>query len=80
MGDENHPYGCAVVMSNGGGGKKTMYVGVANRGLVYADYTGNRTDKVTIDQEGNGIFPCNGGQVSVWVRDQVTSDQAYRED
>ena len=80
MGDEVHPYGCAVVMSNGAGGSKQMYVGAINQGAVYADYTGNRTDKVTIDGEGNGDFPCNGGQMSVWVRDQVTSDEAFNQE
>jgi alpha-amylase len=67
-------------MSNGDGGEKKMNVGTNNHGTVYADYTGNRTDKITIDQEGNGFFPCNGGQVSVWVRDQISSDEAYRVD
>lgn len=80
MGDEVHPYGCAVVMSNGEGGEKQMNVGSINQGAVYADYTGNRTDKVTIDKDGNGVFLCNGGQVSVWVRDQVESDDAFNED
>ncbi|MFO7612786.1 MAG: alpha-amylase [Clostridia bacterium] len=80
MGDEVHPYGCAVVMSNGEGGEKQMNVGSINQGAVYADYTGNRTDKVAIDKHGNGLFPCNGGQVSVWVRDQVTAGDAFNED
>ncbi len=79
MGDEVHPYGCAVVMSNGKGGKKSMNVGSINQRAIYADYTGNRTDKVTIDSNGNGVFPCNGGQVSVWVRDHVTTKEAYNE-
>lgn len=80
MGDEVHPYGCAVVMSNGEGGEKQMNIGSINQGAIYADYTGNRNDKVTIDKDGNGVFPCNGGQVSVWVRDQVTSEDAFNED
>ncbi len=79
MGDEVHAYGCAVVMSNGANGSKKMNVDSINQGAVYTDYTGNRTDKVTIDKDGNGIFPCNGGQVSVWVRDQVTSEGAFNE-
>lgn len=80
MGDEVHPYGCAVVMSNGKGGVKKMNVGSINKGAVYADYTGNRNDKITIDKKGNGLFPCNDGMVSVWVRDQVTSDDAFKEE
>lgn len=77
MGNEGHPYGCAVVLSNGEGGEKQMNVGSINKGAIYADYTGNRTDKIQIDQDGNGLFPCNGGSVSVWVRDQVTPEDAY---
>ncbi len=80
MGDEVHPYGCAVVMSNSDGGQKKMNVGAINQGAVYADYTGNNPAKVTIDKNGDGIFPCNGGQVSVWVRDQVAPEDAFNED
>ena len=78
MGDETHPYGCAIIMSNGKSGKKKMNVGSINKDAVYADYTGNRTDKVTIDSNGTGNFPCNAGQVSVWVRDNVLKEDAYR--
>lgn len=56
-----------------------MNVGSINQGAVYADYTGHRNDKITIDKDGNGLFPCNGGQVSVWVRDQVKSVDAFNE-
>lgn len=80
MGDEVHPYGCAVVMSSGEGGVKKMNVGQLNKGAVYADYLGRRTDKITIDENGDGLFPCNGGQVSVWVRDQVSPDDAFNEE
>jgi alpha-amylase len=57
-----------------------MNVGAINKGAVYADYTGNRTDKITIDENGEGVFPCNGGQVSVWVRDNISSEEAFNED
>ncbi len=77
MGNEEHPYGCAVIMSNGDGGVKTMNVGSINAGAVYADYTGNVQDKVTIDDKGNGIFKCNGGSVSVFVRDGISPDEAF---
>lgn len=80
MGDEVHPYGCAVIMSNGDGGEKQMNVGSLNKGAVYADYLGNHSAKVTIDDNGNGVFPVNGGQVSVWVRDQVSPDEAFNEE
>ncbi len=78
MGDEDHPYGCAVVMSNGTGGVKQMNVGSINKGAVYADYTGNRTDKIKIDNNGNGKFPCDSGSVSVWIRDGVLPEDAFK--
>ena len=80
MGDEVHPYGCAVVMSNGEGGVKKMNVGSINQGAVYADYTGNRLEKITISEDGSGEFPCNGGQVSVWIRDHVLKEDAFKVD
>ena len=78
MGNDEYPYGCVVIMSNGDGGVKKMNVGDMNQGVTYADYTGNRTDKIVIDNEGNGEFCCNGGQVSVWVKDNVNANEAYR--
>ena len=31
-------------------------------------FTGNVKEKVYADQDGNGIFYCNGGSVSIWVK------------
>nr|6GXV_A Chain A, A-amylase [Alicyclobacillus sp.]6GXV_B Chain B, A-amylase [Alicyclobacillus sp.]6GYA_A Chain A, A-amylase [Alicyclobacillus sp.]6GYA_B Chain B, A-amylase [Alicyclobacillus sp.]6GYA_C Chain C, A-amylase [Alicyclobacillus sp.]6GYA_D Chain D, A-amylase [Alicyclobacillus sp.] len=68
-GDSAHAgSGLATVMSDGPGGSKTMYVGTAHAGQVFKDITGNRTDTVTINSAGNGTFPCNGGSVSIWVK------------
>ena len=69
MGDEEHPNGCVVIMSNGEGGEKQMNVDIRDQGGIFADYTGNRSEKVIIDKDGNGVFSCNGGQVSVWVKE-----------
>ncbi len=80
LGNEGHPYGCAVVMSNGEGGVKTMNVGKLSAGAVYADYTGNVPEKVKIDENGNGVFPCKGGSVSVYVKDNVTPEEAFNEE
>lgn len=79
MGDEGHPYGCAVVMSNGESGFKHMNVGSINQGAIYADYTGNRLEKITINKDGSADFPCSDGQVSVWVRDHVLTKDASKE-
>lgn len=35
---------------------------------VFYDWLGNVQETVYVDQDGNGIFYCNGGSVSVWVK------------
>ncbi|WP_223067327.1 alpha-amylase [Paenibacillus caui] len=60
--------GCAVVISNGDDGSKRMLVGQARAGEVWVDLTGNRKDRVTIAGDGFGVFPVNGGSVSVWAQ------------
>jgi hypothetical protein len=37
---------------------------------VLYDLTGNRTEKIYIDNEGSGIFYCNSGSVSVWIKEK----------
>ncbi|MEM9947197.1 MAG: alpha-amylase [Cyanobacteria bacterium P01_D01_bin.36] len=65
MGDDKHPGGVAVVMSNGDAGVKHMDVGYRN--CVYVDITGHVDKVVTTNERGCGDFRCNGGSVSVWV-------------
>ncbi|QKS72910.1 alpha-amylase [Paenalkalicoccus suaedae] len=60
--------GCAVVLSNGEEGDKHMFVGDDTEGEVWYDITGNREEEVTIGEDGKGVFPVNGGSVSVYVR------------
>lgn len=68
-GDDEHPNsGLVTIMSDGPGGGKTIKVGTRLANCVFYDYTGNVKETVYVDQEGNGIFYCNGGSVSVWVR------------
>ena len=57
-------------MSDGPGGGKTMNVGKRLANSTFYDYTGNVKETVYVDNEGNGIFYCNGGSVSVWVLKQ----------
>ncbi len=69
-GDEEHPNsGLIVIMSDGPGGGKIMNVGKRMANSTFYDFTGNVKEKVYADQDGNGIFYCNGGSVSVWVRE-----------
>ena len=49
-----------------------MYVGEQYAGQTFADYTGNREDKVEIGADGNGHFPVNAGSISVWVKDGIS--------
>jgi alpha-amylase len=65
LGDQEHPGGMAVVLTNGEGGSKSMEVGQPNR--VYVDLTEHVDEPVTTNDQGWGEFRCNGGSVSVWV-------------
>ncbi|NJN86481.1 MAG: alpha-amylase [Leptolyngbyaceae cyanobacterium SL_7_1] len=65
LGDEEHPGGMAVVLSNGGDGTKWMEVGQAN--CTYIDLTEHISEPVTTNDQGWAEFRCNGGSVSVWV-------------
>lgn len=65
---EHSDSGMAVILSNGNSGNKIMNVGPRLAGSILYDYTGNVQEQVYVDKEGNGIFYCNGGSVSVWVK------------
>ena len=59
--------GLAVLLSDGPGGKKRMYVGDAHASQVFVDKLGKCPEEVTIDADGNGEFRTEGGSVSVWI-------------
>jgi alpha-amylase len=65
-GDESHT-GCAVVISNGDAGNKTMEIGKRYAGQVFADLLGKHPAEVLINEEGWGEFFVTPGSVSVWV-------------
>ncbi|MBV8885860.1 MAG: alpha-amylase [Chroococcidiopsidaceae cyanobacterium CP_BM_RX_35] len=65
IGDEEHPGGMAVVLSNGDAGTKSMEVGQPNQ--TYIDITEHISEPIVTNDEGWGEFRCNGGSVSVWV-------------
>ncbi|MEH1923652.1 alpha-amylase [Nostoc sp.] len=65
LGDEEHPGGMAVVLSNGGEGTKWMEVGQPNS--TYIDITEHISEPVTTNDEGWADFRCDAGSVSVWV-------------
>lgn len=63
----NHKNGLALICSDGPGGTKWMQAGDFHKGQTYVDALGYCSQKVTINQDGWGEFPVNGGAVSVWV-------------
>lgn len=65
IGDEKHPQGLAVLMSNGSDGYKWMETG--KRFTRYGDLTGHIREEVVTNGDGWAEFRCPGGNVSVWV-------------
>lgn len=67
-GDENHPDGCVVIMSNGQGGQKPMFVGEDYSGSSWFDKLGNIKEDVVIGEDGKGWFNVKNGSVSVYLK------------
>jgi len=66
-GDDEHR-GCAVVISNGDNGNKTMEIGKRYAGKTFIDMMGKNKAKVKINKDGWGEFFAPAGGVSVWVQ------------
>ncbi|HTR29108.1 MAG TPA: alpha-amylase [Puia sp.] len=67
-GDDEHPgSGCAVLLSNGDDGNKTMEIGQRHAGKTFSDRLGQRRERVVIDGEGKGEFFVDAGSISVWT-------------
>lgn len=68
-GDDKHENsGLVFLMSNGEDGNKVINVGENRKGEVWYEFTGNIKDEITIDDNGNGDFRVEGGNLAVWVR------------
>lgn len=67
LGDDQHPDGLAVVISNSDAGWKRMNMGVLNAGKIFVDYLGNHPDQVEIEADGWATFPVQAGSVSAWL-------------
>ena len=65
LGDEAHPGGLAVVLSNAGDGTKWMETGAPN--TTFHDHTDHVRTPVVTDEHGWGAFRCEPGSVSVWA-------------
>ena len=71
--------GCAVLMSSGGDGTKHMELGIRHAGRTFADLFRNRTEKISIGEDGQADFLCKAGSVSIWVgEDTLTQVTASR--
>jgi alpha-amylase len=66
LGDTEHPGGMAVVLSNGDDGSKWMNIGHPN--CSYIDITDHLPEPIVTNNDGWAEFCCNGGSVSVWVK------------
>jgi alpha-amylase len=73
QGDDAHPGGLAVCLSNGEGGARRMQLGQA--GQHYRDLTGHIDTVVVIGEDGWADFPCPPGSVSVWVPAEAVTAQ-----
>lgn len=60
--------GCAVLISNGDDGFKSMSMGASNANQVFVDFLENFAGEILLDEDGVGDFQVSAGSVSVWVR------------
>ncbi|MGX7244666.1 alpha-amylase [Enterococcus quebecensis] len=63
--------GYAVIMTNAQASEKTMTISAVHAGKVFVDILGNHPTKVVLDETGAGTFPVNGGEVSVYVNEEI---------
>ena len=76
-GDSDHTdSGLAVVMSDNSGGYLEMNIGERLANTVFYDCTGNLDETVYVDANGNGIFYCPAGSVSVWIKKDNIYDKS----
>jgi alpha-amylase len=68
---EREHSGCAVLMSNGADGFKTMDMGKENAQKTFVDITGNRKEKITTNENGQAEFLVKEASVSVWIKEEA---------
>ena len=56
-------------MSDKEAGSVTMNLGKTHANTLFYDCLGNIEEKVYVDQNGDGVFACKEGSVSVWIKD-----------
>ena len=65
LGTDLHPYGLAVLMSDGEASQKWMNAGKPDTKFV--DITHHCSKPVFTNCDGWGPFECKGGSVSIWI-------------
>lgn len=79
-GDEDHKgSGCAVIMSDGTGGTKRMYIGKQFAGKHFVDEMKNAKYNIKIDDEGFGNFYVNRAAVAVWIQKEPKAKKTEQE-
>ena len=74
-GDAGHPgSGAAVLLTDGPGGEKQMYVGRQFAGRRFTDLLGNIPGAAAIGPDGTGRFRAAGGSLSVWLPEERSED------
>ena len=68
--DDKAGSGCAVLLSNAGEGSKTMLLGERHANKTFVDCCGGRSEKVKLNDAGEGEFFVNGRSVSVWLPEE----------
>ena len=63
--------GAAVLLTDGAGGSKRMYVGRRLAGQTMLDALGHVAGTAVIDGDGWGTFSVQGGSVSVWLTESA---------
>jgi len=76
-GTSDRPDGLACVLSNAGPGQIQMHVGPEHKGEIWTDILGWQQDEITISDDGNGIFPCPGVSVSIWVNKDAKGREQF---
>lgn len=68
-GDNEHENsGLAVLVTDGPGGSKRMYIGTHFSDQIFYDCTNNIKQTVVIDKDGFGNFIVDSGNISVWIK------------
>lgn len=67
-GNEDDRTGCAVVLSNGDDGDKSMEIGKKHAHQVFVDALGNCQEEITIDENGWANFKTKGQKAAIWIQ------------